>query len=233
MDSAGDIGAPASGLRPRTSRALIAMAVVLLAVAAAAGGALAVSATSPGASAAATGTRAVVFDPFSTSGHLLPAFHVTAERIGTCVVPGVARHHSYRCFSTTQLRINAVYDPCFASPAAPRGPVYCVTSPLSTGVVRFHARSLPSGAVSPGPGQGPLPWAIELANGRACMFVAAAWVGAGPYACLQPHGRVQVPLIRGDCRVPLRRAPWWVAPCQARQRKTSAFRLSRILVVWY
>jgi hypothetical protein len=35
-----------------------------------------------------------------------------------------------------------------------------------------------------------------------------------------------------DCRVPLRRAPWWVTPCQALQRKTTASHLSKILVVW-
>jgi hypothetical protein len=233
MDIPGHIGGAGRRVRPPSGPAAVVLAVLVLVAGAAGAGALAAGGAHPPAPSPAARTRQVVFDELAPGGHLRPSLHVVAVRRGSCVVPGVARRSSYRCFTDTQPKINAVYDPCFAAPKSPHTTAYCVVAgPLTTGVVQLDARALPAPTPA-GPGIRPWPWAIELASGRVCVFVVAAWVDAGPYACLPKRGRGRDPQSQGDCRVPQRSTPSWRTRCQARQRRTSPFRLTNIVVVWY
>ncbi len=157
---------------------------------------------------------------------MLPTMHVTQTVTGTCVSPGVAGSSSYRCFAQPG---STAYDPCFAPPHARSGPVVCVADPSETQAVSFNVGILPAKAPS-----APLtqPWAMQLADGQTCIFVAAAWgAGLGPFACPTPAG---TGTSEADCHAPRQSggANGFEAACQTSEASASRFGPVQVVKVW-
>jgi hypothetical protein len=165
----------------------------------------------------------VTFDPYSPQGTLRSTIIVTQNVSGSCVTPGVAGRSSYRCFAQPG---SSVYDPCFAPPDATTGPLVCVADPAQPAATRFQVGVLPteptSGAVTE-------PWAMRLSNGQACILVAAAWDGLGPFACPTPASSGS---SEADCHQPTKASPTWVADCQSAQEPSSPFHQVPVDTVW-
>jgi hypothetical protein len=178
--------------------------------------------TSPSSAGAAP--QEVIFTPYSPQGALLATIDVTQTVTGTCVNPGVAGASSYRCFAQPG---STVYDPCFAPPHATSGPLMCVADPAAPQAVSFQVAALPSPATSVPATQ---PWAMQLANGQACMFASAAWsAGLGPFACPSPAGSSP---SEADCHPPRKRGIRFEASCQTSETAASTFRFVQVVKVW-
>jgi hypothetical protein len=116
-------------------------------------------------------TRRLVYSPFTASGGVDPVRRVTPGFGGECNTASfIVRGDVYRCFHSHLIR-----DPCYfdelGSEQLGRDVVLCVTSPWTRNAVRLRADTLD--------GTGPLragspPWALELVNGRRCVFAGGA-----------------------------------------------------------
>ncbi len=169
-------------------------------------------------------SQEVVFTPYSPQGTVLATIDVTQAVTGTCVSPGVAGTSSYRCFAQPG---STVYDPCFAPPHATSGPLMCVADPAKSQAVSFQVGALPSPATS---GPATQPWAMDLANGQACIFVSSAWsAGLGPFDCASTAG--SSPHV-ADCHPPRKSGAGFEASCQTRETASSTFRLVEVVKVW-
>jgi hypothetical protein len=73
---------------------------------------------------------------------------------------------------------------------------------------------------------------MQLANGRVCLFVSAAWGGLGPYGChsSNPAGAASTP---SDCRPPVESQPEWTTTCQDDMTNASPFTQTRVVKVWF
>jgi hypothetical protein len=169
-------------------------------------------------------SQEVVFTPYSPQGTVLATIDVTRAVTGTCVSPGVAGTSSYRCFAQPG---STVYDPCFAPPHATSGPLMCVADPAELQAVSFQVSALPSPATSVPATQ---PWAMQLANGQACIFTSSAWsAGLGPFACPRPAGSAS---SEADCHAPRKSGVGFEASCQTRETASSTFRFVQVVKVW-
>ncbi len=169
-------------------------------------------------------SQEVVFTPYSPQGTVLATIDVTQTVTGTCVSPGVAGASSYRCFAQPG---STVYDPCFAPPQATSGPLMCVADPAEPQAVSFQVTALPAPATSVPATQ---PWAMQLANGQACIFVASAWsAGRGPFACPRTAGSLP---SDADCHPPRKSAAGFEALCQTRETASSTFLFVQVVKVW-
>ncbi len=178
--------------------------------------------TSPSSSGATSDE--VVFTPYTPQGTVLATIDVTQTVTGTCVSPGVAGTSSYRCFAQPG---STVYDPCFAPPHATSGPLVCVADPAEPEAVSFQVGTLPTEPTSVPATQ---PWAMQLTNGQACIFVSAAWsAGLGPFAC--PSAARSSP-SDADCHPPRKSGIGFEASCQTRETSSSAFRSVHVVKIW-
>jgi hypothetical protein len=178
--------------------------------------------TSPSTSGATS--QEVVFTPYTPQGTLLATISVTQTVTGTCVSPGVAGTSSYRCFAQPG---SMVYDPCFAPPNATSGPLVCVADPAEPQAVSFQVGSLPTKMTTVPATQ---PWAMQLANGQACIFVSAAWsTGLGPFAC---PGAPSSPPSDADCHTPQKSGTAFDASCQTSEATSSPFRTVHVVKIW-
>jgi hypothetical protein len=183
--------------------------------------------TTPPSGPGSSGTRIIAFDPYSAQGALLSTTIVTHTVTGTCVTHGVAGTSSYRCFAQPG---STVYDPCFAPPHATSGPLVCVADPAQPAATRFDVGALPA---EPATGAATAPWAMRLSEGQACILVAAAWDGLGPFACPTPaatgpsqadsHQPAQIPTQAGSS---------WVADCQTDEETSSPFHQMQVITIW-
>ncbi len=166
-------------------------------------------------------TVQVTYQPFTATGVVDPALHVTQHLGGTCVSPASGLPNGYRCFADG----GSIYDPCFAGPHGTADPLVCPSNPTGPDVVELTARSVsaypPAGVTNP--------WAIELSNGQRCRLVAAAWGTGGPYSC----DKTGVSQPVADCHVPVPASPWWTAGCQEELTDTSPFADTRVVKIWY
>jgi hypothetical protein len=201
--SCADSGSPQSGSRPSPTRTH--------------------GSTAPSTTTTSSGTQEVTFEPYSPQGALLGAFNVTQTVSGSCITPGVAGKSSYRCFAQPG---SSVYDPCFAPPHATSGPLVCVADPAQPAVTRFQVGALPT---TPTTGPVTKPWAMRLANGQACILVAAAWDGLGPFACPTP---ATSGTSEADCHQPTSGSPTWVTACQSDQEPSSPFHPEQVVTIW-
>ena len=182
--------------------------------------------TTPSTSGGGATTQEVVFSPYTAQGTMLGSMHVTQTVSGTCVSPGVAGTSSYRCFAQPG---STAYDPCFAPPHATSGPLVCVADPAESQAVSFDVANLPA---STGAGPPTQPWALQLSNGQACIFVSAAWpAGQGPFACPSPAGATSSS-SEADCHSPQKSGSGFVAACQARESSQSTFQTLPVIKIW-
>ena len=74
------------------------------------------------------------------------------------------------------------------------------------------------------------PWAMQLANGQACIFVSAAWsTGLGPFACPSAAGSSP---SEADCHPPRKSGIGFEASCQTSETASSTFRSVQVVKVW-
>ena len=177
------------------------------------------AATTP--STARLGTQDVTYQPFTATGAIDPAMHVTSTVTGTCLTDEAGR--SYRCFDSGAAA--GVYDPCFAGPHGTAAPIVCPGNPATGDVVEFTATSV----TGPPLATTSRPWAMQLAGGQVCVFVSAAWGGLGPYGC--QFGKPSV--TPADCRQPQSAVPWWTTSCQDDMTAASPFTSVRVTKVWF
>lgn len=118
---------------------------------------------------AQTPTSVTVYQPFTPQGSV--KLH-TRSRSGNCPSGSEAttRRDAWRCFSA-----NLVLDPCFSSTHA-RGIVVCPEAPWSKNAIRLRlTKPLPHRYANHSvPSQSLQPWALELFDGRRCLFVDGA-----------------------------------------------------------
>lgn len=136
--------------------------IILLALAAAA-------AAVPSAAWARRTTRAVVYRPFSPSGALRMR---GPTRSGYCWTSSLttARRDAWRCMAH-----NEISDPCFSSKRNRRF-VACATAPWRNRGIRLRlTRRLPRSMANHGRvSRHQRPWALQLYNGRRCLFSSGA-----------------------------------------------------------
>jgi hypothetical protein len=134
---------------------------------------------------------------FTPSGALSPQFHVGARGRGYCWTSSLATDatDAYRC-----MQGNAIHDPCFAATPHARS-VACFIDPWHAVTLLTLTRALPRHAPAV---RGALPWAIETADGRRCVFLTGATAPMGGerinYGCV--HGSYLI-------GAPDRRNPLW------------------------
>ena len=178
--------------------------------------------TQPTTTAPSAPTTAVItYQPFTATGAIDPSLRVTADLSGTCVTGESNR--TYRCFSEGPT--GSIYDPCFAGPGGTTQPLVCPSDPTTGDVVQLAAASV----TSEPPVGTTRPWAMQLANGRLCLFVSAAWGGLGPYGCRSANTAAQP----ADCRPPVEAQPEWTTTCQDDMTNASPFTTTRVVKVWF
>jgi len=118
---------------------------------------------------AQTGTGATIYQVFTPHGSV--KLH-TRSMSGYCPSGSEAtpRRDAWRCFSG-----NYVLDPCFSSTHDP-GIVVCPEAPwLKNGVkIRLTKPLARANGNHSAPSQGLRPWALELYDGRRCLFAGGA-----------------------------------------------------------
>jgi hypothetical protein len=123
----------------------------------------------PSLADAQSGTSATVYRAFTQHGAV--RLH-TRVRAGDCPSGSEAtpRRDAWRCFSG-----NLVYDPCFSSPED-RGIAVCPAAPwLDTAVKIRLTKPLPRAFGNhDAPSASLQPWALELYDGRRCLFADGA-----------------------------------------------------------
>ena len=134
---------------------------------------------------------------FTSSGALSSQFHVGTRGRGYCWTSSLATDASdaYRC-----MQGNAIHDPCFAASAHARS-VACFIDPWHPVTLLRLTRALPRHAAAV---RGALPWAIETADGRRCVFLTGATAPMG-------GERINYGCIKGSYLIgsPDRRSPLW------------------------
>jgi hypothetical protein len=176
--------------------------------------------TSTSPTTAGVGTQQITYQPFTADGAIDPALHVTAQLSGACLSDQLDR--SYRCFDAGAAA--GVYDPCFAGPHGTTAPLVCPGNPATGDVVAFTATSVTGPPLTTA-----RPWAMQLASGRVCVFVSAAWGGLGPYDCQFGDSSV----TPADCRTPQSAQPWWTTECQTEKTDAGPFTSERVTEAWF
>jgi hypothetical protein len=129
-----------------------------------------------GITAPLTRTNVRYYLPFSPSG-LNPTLKVTDRADGTCdsgssVLPG--RPDAWFCMEAA----GGVLDPCIENIWTPDGQptqLACAADPFGNDVVLLTATTpLPENQTQPASATSPLPWALELANGKQCGLMRGA-----------------------------------------------------------
>lgn len=137
--------------------------VMLIGAAVLAGGAV------PTAAVAGSRTKAAVYEPFSPSGAVLMS---GPTRSGYCWTGSetTPRRDAWRCTIK-----NVIYDPCFSSPKA-SGIVLCPTAPWNNAGVGIKLTKPLPGSMGNHGGASLRnePWALQLFNGRSCVFSGGA-----------------------------------------------------------
>ncbi len=126
-------------------------------------------ACAPGLAQAEERTSVSIYQAFTPNGYA--KLH-TRTRAGYCWVGSltIARRDAWRCFVG-----NYIYDPCFSAARDP-GIVVCPDAPWRmTGVKIRLTKPLPRAYGNHGaPSLRLKPWAIELYDGRRCLFASGA-----------------------------------------------------------
>lgn len=137
--------------------------------------ALCAAALAATALAGAGRTAESIYRPFSTSGSVLMT--VTATRSGSCWTSSetTPRRDAWRCLVS-----NLIYDPCFNSTAKP-GIVLCPTAPWTNAGTEIRlTEALPLSQANHGSvSLSEPPWAIQLTDGRDCLFDGGATAAIG------------------------------------------------------
>ena len=109
---------------------------------------------------------------FTPQGTLSPQFHVGSHGRGYCFGSSLATGaaDAYRC-----IQGNAIHDPCFAA-GAHAATVACFLDPWQDVTLLRLQRRLPRHAQAE---RDALPWAIETADGRRCVFLTGATAPMG------------------------------------------------------
>ena len=167
-------------------------------------------------------TRVRIFDPFASTGSLLPQFQRARSASGTCWTGSLAdnRSDAWRCMVGY-----GIYDPCFASPDGRNG-LLCIPAPWSRSLLHLRLQKpLPSSFANHGrPPQG-LPWAVELSTGGRCTMLT------GPTPAVAGR-RLSYACSNGDAYggVSRRGGRWSVLFAKPH---SSALTRVRIAVAWY
>jgi len=153
-----------------------------------------------GAAASLTVTTVHLYTPYNGVG-LAKGVRISKTVRGYCWTSSLsdARSDAFRCFVG-----NYIHDPCFANTPLSATAVVCPTAWPGTPVVRIRlTKPLPPNPATGDPTRRP-PWAIQLANGRWCLFLdGATSVVAGMrinYGCV--GGKVLL-------GIPRRSSPMW------------------------
>jgi hypothetical protein len=118
---------------------------------------------------------------FTPQGTLSSQFHVGSRGRGYCWTDSLATDaaDAYRCMAG-----NAIHDPCFAASADARS-VACFIDPWHAVTLLTLSRPLPAHGPTT---RNALPWAIETADGRRCVFLTGATAPMGGerinYGCI-------------------------------------------------
>jgi hypothetical protein len=136
-------------------------------------------------------TRVVTVTVF-VDGAPRPGLQVVHATTGSCWVSSVdsGRTGAHRCSLDTATQDGAtVEDPCFADESGAAAYLLCMRTPADDRVVQVD----PTGGPEPAdPDPDGLPWALDLANGERCDFIAGATLSIGDrrlsYGC--PGGDV-------------------------------------------
>jgi len=109
---------------------------------------------------------------FTPQGTLSSQFHVGSRGRGYCFTSSLATGagDAYRC-----IQGNAIHDPCFAA-SAHASTVACFLDPWHAVTLLSLERPLPPHS---GAQRDDLPWAIETADGRRCVFLTGATAPMG------------------------------------------------------
>jgi hypothetical protein len=97
---------------------------------------------------------------------LIPSLHVARRDKGECEssLADLGNPDAHRCFGAAEIE-----DPCFSFSGRR---LVCLSSPWSKSVILFTATKIDPARSTP-PTRKP-PWALELANGKKCVFATGA-----------------------------------------------------------